>query len=164
MVTFAIDRVVYRYLLPTRKKLVEHSEESGRFVARMVMEHQLVKLSNMKGKELSSYEKFMSLWPHYEKKMVLVQYLGFDILAIGVRAAEFVVFFWLGWEVLQGNLSLASLLLLVSYIRKLWDPISTTIHEIAHINKNIVTYQSLRDFIRKPIHIIDGDHKFIFEK
>lgn len=163
VVTITLDKVIQKHLRPTRKKIVTHAEETGRQTARMVMEHTLVRLHNTKDKELQAYQNHLKIWPEDEKKLLMTQYAAFDMLHIGVRVAELFVFVFLWREVLHGRLSLAHLLLLITFVWRLRDPISTIIHEITFINKIIVQYQKLRDFVAIPQTIHDGDKEFIYQ-
>jgi len=155
-----VNSIFYNKLKPITKRIHATYERNSRDIVRTIAEHLLIKVANKKQFELKRGRKNIANLPKDESMASFYQWSFFDILFMLIKFCEIVIYAYIGMMVLHGGQEISYLLLLTGYLFAFWWPIEESIINLSNINRHMIKYERLRDFISQKNDIVDGDKNF----
>jgi ATP-binding cassette subfamily B protein len=146
----------------TLSKVIDSlNERRWRVTLKVVQEHSLVKINNSLdyeidelkkiGGELTETEPLRNLYGDAERRVMWMLFVIFEVL--------WYLYLWpIYWK---WSLSLAELLMIVSYVRWLRTPIDIIYENFTTIQRNINKYKTFHEFLNLHDTIKDGDKSFV---
>ena len=146
------------------KKEQELLEENWRNMAKIVMENLVIRVFWKVDYELNNSKNILDKIPFYSTIKETINSFYSRILELLLRILEIWVFFII-WTLIikEWNIKIAYLIMLTWYIWFLWWPLDKAVSNINRINKELVKYKKLQEFIEKPNDIMDWKEKYIYK-
>lgn len=158
-----LNTIFYKKLKPITKRIHATYEQNSRDVVRTIAEHLLIKVANKKHFELKRGRENIKNLPKDEARASLYQYSFFDVLFMLIRFCEIVIYAYVGMMVLQGDVPISYMIMITSYLFAFWWPIEESVLHLSQINRQMVKYEKLQEFINQENDVQDGqeDYQYI---
>jgi len=161
---FLFNSFFYKRLKPITIKQQKLDDDVSRNKIRLIMEFLLVNIFNKQATELSKWIKLLDKYPKLDVLSNLYQFTFYDVLHLLLRLTEILIYVLVGTLVIKGEASISYLVMLAWYLWFLWVPIEKSVSEMGRINRNIISYQKLQEFINKENKVKDGTKHFKLKK
>ncbi len=158
-------KIVEWKVKPRNKKIRKINEESGKLGTKIIMEHQIVSLSNKQEHETLALWKSLQELPKLSRTTDFLNDIWYSILELLFRSTEIACYLYIGYEIIYtGKYTLWEMVMIVWYIGWLRWPTSTIIQNLWSIRKQRERYNSLQRFLNKKNPISDWIDEFIYKK
>ena len=155
---------IRKYSLKYWKKEQEYKEEIWKIKAKTVMENLTIKLFLKKDNELIKTKKLLELEKENWIKVVVANEFYYKIFEWIIRFIEIAVYLFIWMLIIEKwEYNIAYLVMLTGYIWFLRNPIDKAISNLNRINKELVKYKKLQEFIEKQNNIIDWKEEYVYK-
>ncbi len=164
VVLFVINYFLRKYIKKYNNLEQDCWEKDGRLKARLIMENLSIRIFWKQDLELWKSNNNLSKIPEYWLKVDTANLIYYKFLEFLLRVFEFLVYIFIWYLIItEGNLTIAYLVMVTTYIWFLWWPIDKTVISINKINKVWEKYMKLKKFLEKKQDIKNGSKKYVYK-
>lgn len=164
VLVLVMDYVFEKKLKPMNIESKDISEIVGNTTTKMVLEFLNLKIFNKVEYELKNLHRAWKQYPILDAKISWLNDVPYDIMALFIRLGEILIYLFVGYQVVQWTQTMGTMIMLTTYLWRLWFPISVLMENFAVARKELVRYEELQIFLQTPLEIMDGDNAYIYHK
>jgi len=157
---FFFSKFVSNKVNPLTEQEQDISEQVWRQTNKMIMESNLIKVSNKESIEISILSKIFSPLPKLRQNIFLYNEITFNAMHILFQMLELSSYLIIWLMVLKWQMSIWELVLIVSYIWWLRRPVSIIIQNASEYRNQISKYEALEDFVNQENKIKDWTNDY----
>lgn len=160
LLLFFFSKFVSNKVNPLTEQEQEISEQVWRQTNKMIMESNLIKVSNKESVEIWILSRIFSGLPKLRQKIFLYNEITFNAMHILFQMLELSSYLIIWLMILKWQMSIWELVLIVSYIWWLRRPVSIIIQNASEYRNQISKYQALEEFVNQENKIKDWSYDY----
>ncbi|MDD5769589.1 MAG: ABC transporter ATP-binding protein, partial [Candidatus Gracilibacteria bacterium] len=136
------------------------SENISRQTNKMIMESNLINISNKQDQEINILSKLYSKLPNIRQTIYAKNDMLYRFLHIVYQITEILCYGIFGIFVVKSQMTMGDLILITTYVWWMRWPIEIFMNNISEYRNQISKYEALENFINTSNKIIDGEKEF----
>lgn len=139
------------------------SENISRQTNKMIMESSLIKISNKHDSEIWLLSKIYSEVPQLRQNIFINNNLLYTALDLIFHILEIISYTILWFLVIKSSMTLWEMVMLITYIWRVWWPIEVLMNNISEYRNQISKYEALEKFVNQENKIKDWENNYVLK-
>lgn len=139
------------------------SENISRQTNKMIMESSLIKISNKHDYEIWLLSKIYSEVPQLRQNIFINNNLLYTALDLIFHILEIISYVILWFLVIKSSMTLWEMVMLITYIWRVWWPIEVLMNNISEYRNQISKYEALEKFVNQENKIKDWENNYVLK-
>lgn len=139
------------------------SESISRQTNKMIMESNLIKISNRQDFEINLLSKFYLQIPKLRQKIFVQNDILYTILHMIFQILEILCYAVLWALIIKSQMTIWEMIMIITYIWWMWWPIEILMNNISEYRNQISKYEALENFVNQENKIKDWEKEFVIK-
>lgn len=155
MLLLLLAKITQKKSEPLYKQVKDIREDASRQESKMIMEKQLVNLSNKEQGELQKYDTILQPLKKLSRRADFWWWLPYDLMFILFRIVEWVWYLFIGRHIWNNAATFGDVIMLIGFVWQLRWPFDIIANAIADRSRQKARYESLQEVLTLDNSVVD---------